>query len=177
MSDLLIENNAFVQKGDKLAVISNEIDYQDFLKFKNFILKFHTSLLSNDKIYFPETLRIGDFQNQLSELKILYKNFNKYDSLKPEQKEIKKIFNQINHHKRLHENLENQRNLFKENLDITKKDYVRKEDLLKDGLISETDIEQAKIEFLDKQRNFQNIQSIKFKTLLLSQILNGNTNN
>lgn len=156
---ILIKNKAIVKAGNPLAVIENTALFEDVLILKNELKKFSPE----DSLHFPivktSNLQLGNIGNAYTSFEKEYTAYNNYISLKPhnatlvahkiEKSEWQQRFNQ----------LKNQQSIAENEKGLKKKEFKRFKTLYEKGVISTQELEQKEVEYLQQEKNVQNLKT------------------
>jgi multidrug resistance efflux pump len=157
-----IEEDQNVNKGDAILYINNITDGRELVQLQKWIDAYEAIL--DPKLYgkleFVKGLQLGDVQGEYARLQL------KYNELQQTLNDVV-VFQQINHLsreiekiKRLNVSQMKEKIIYKAELELANKNYMRNESLHIDGAISDLDFEMAKTSFLQKERQYEGMNNI-----------------
>ncbi|PLX12919.1 MAG: hypothetical protein C0597_12430 [Marinilabiliales bacterium] len=172
IQNLYIKNNERVLKDQIIGVIENPGDYNSVEELADKMLAFKVkfepgeTMLLNFKSY-----RLGDIQNSYSRFSKHLDDYNKTIRLNYHQRKVELYQNELDKYDHYLNNLKNQTGILKEELELTRKQYLRDSILFSQVLLSESDLEQSKSLLLSKEYSLeQNISSISNTEIQLENI-------
>lgn len=150
-----------VESGDPIIYINNTTDQSELSQLQNWIEQYVK--VDDTKKYldlpFVFNLQLGSIQGEYANLQLRYNELLQtlkdgviYEQIKSLSREIDKI-------KTLNESQRREKVIYSQELELSRKDYSRNENLEKDGAISELDLEKAKTELLQKERQFEGMNN------------------
>ncbi|MCZ8330170.1 MAG: HlyD family efflux transporter periplasmic adaptor subunit [Flavobacterium sp.] len=156
---LLIKNQNIVKANTPIAVIENSADYK-----KVFLLKSITDTLKyRDIFYFPIEINnfseLGTIENAFSNFKNSYTIYRQYLDYKPHQIEKKSQSFESNQQQDRLSILSQQINIGSKELQLKKKELERFKILFDKGIISAQDWENRQFDYLQQERNQQNLKT------------------
>jgi multidrug resistance efflux pump len=156
-----IAEDEFVNKGDAILYISNTTDQDQLEVLQRWIEKYEsiTDPIQYINLKFEKGLQLGAVQGDYAGLQLRYNElqqtlkegvvFQQIDNL---SREIAKI-------KKLNKSQRKEKGIYKNELELTEKDYKRNESLNSDGAISDLELEQAKTTLLQKERQYEGMNN------------------
>lgn len=154
-------DDEFVNKGDEILYISNTTDQVQLDLLQRWIGKYEdiTDPRQYMNLEFVKGLQLGVVQSDYATLQL------RYNELKQTLKDGV-VFQQINNLSReiakikiLNNSQQKEKRIYKNELDLTDKDYKRNESLNSDGAISDLDLERAKTSLLQKERQYEGMNN------------------
>ncbi len=171
---ILVKNNTIVQEGDRLAIIESSASYKDVFKLKEVISNFNI----NSKLKFP----FGELKNlQLGEIESSFAVFQK--DIEANRLNINLEPYKIENNAQLSENIQinerlklllQQREINLQEINLLKTDMNRYTTLKEKAVISEQEFELKKINYLQAEKNFKNLESTisQLRSSLIDNIKN-----
>jgi|GEM_PF-5696660 len=153
---LIVEDKNPVKKGDLLAILEADIKWDKVNLLESIIDSFKFNVLVA-KYNLPEISGIGGFSKEYNYLR---KNVNKYQKyLENDFKSLKvaHLANEINITRKLNISNVRKKELFYEELSISKANYFRNVKLNNQGVVSDVTLEQVKTDYLKNKRFSQDI--------------------
>ncbi|SEB94962.1 HlyD family secretion protein [Tenacibaculum sp. MAR_2009_124] len=157
---ILVKDNQKITEGTPIGIVENTANYEDVFYLKSII---DTINLKKDSFSYPlenmPLLFLGDIENTYASFENNYIKYILNKQLQPYSNEA--IANSIttSELRRRLENLKSQKKINKTELGFKKKDLDRSESLFKKGVISAKDYETKQLEYLQAERNYQNMNS------------------
>lgn len=160
MENILIIDNASIQKNTPLAIIENTANYKDVYKLKAII---DTIKVNNKAFSFPidklPVLFLGDIDTQFALFENNYIQYTLNKDLQPFSNEALANKNTVSEsYRRLH-NAKEQLALNQNELNLKKKDLDRHKTLFEKGTIARITFEQKQLEYNQAERNFKSFES------------------
>ncbi|MEM9363619.1 MAG: HlyD family efflux transporter periplasmic adaptor subunit [Bacteroidota bacterium] len=162
LSQIFVGNGEFVSKGDILAELRNPAKYQDVLELKERLgnnPNYGEIPFDSLPHYFPNTLQIGDLQDEYVEFYQSLLNLILHDSLATNSKQIEIYTNQITENTRLLNQQYIKLNQFNQQLSLSRSQFERNQQLYDKGVISKSEFESKSQEYLEDQQQLQNLKS------------------
>lgn len=160
IDSLFVTNYQKVNKNSPLALIENTANYKDIIYLKSILDTLNiTSKHINFPVYQIPMLLLGDIENEFS---LFEKSYILYELNKNSQSFINaKLANKysLSQLKYRLQTLNYQKELNRKELMFKKKDLIRIETLFTKGIISEQEFDNKKLDFLQAERNFNNIDT------------------
>ncbi|MBX2872298.1 MAG: HlyD family secretion protein [Saprospiraceae bacterium] len=159
---IFVGNNQSVDKGEKLAVIENTANTEDVLRLQAIMEEI---TVSQQNFYFPfdslPVLSLGDIETSFTQFETDYYSYLLNKEWDPFQvEENANAISETELRQRLTA-LEQQVGFGQKELEIKAKDLRRQEKLEKDGAISQMELEEKQLSFVQAQKNQNNtIQAI-----------------
>jgi len=158
LEEIFVINNQLVQKGQRLAVIENTANTADVLLLQEAIDRI---TINNAALYFPfdslPVLFLGDIEAIFTRFETDYYSYlinKEWDPFRLE--EDANAISESELKQRLHA-LEQQVALSQKELDIKERDLRRQEQLQKEGVISQMDLEEKQLSYVQTQKNQNSI--------------------
>jgi hypothetical protein len=159
ISKLFVENQTNVVENTPLAVIENSANYKIVFQLKSIT----DTLKYNDSFYFPVELydfsELGTIENAFTNFKNSYTAYRQYLNYKPHQIEKKSQSFESNQQQNRLSILSQQINIGLKELQLKKKELDRFKVLFDKGIISAQDWENRQFEYLQQERNQQNLKT------------------
>lgn len=159
--ELYCNDNQFIKKGDLLAVIENTAVTQNVLQL---ITELNDCIITDTIVRIPYNIvsNIGEFgiiqasYSTFAKNVARYEMYNSFNLAKQEKESLKK---QCLSHNKYIQNLKQQLNLKRQEINFSKMEYRRDSKLYEKGVISKSEIEDAEKMFLIKQQEEQQFES------------------
>jgi multidrug resistance efflux pump len=156
---ILISNNGHVEEGDQLAIIESSANYQDVFKLKKVIGNYSLNTISKFPFNELKNLQLGDIESAFAVFQKDIEANRLNANLKPYEVQNNAQLSeniQINERLKL---LQQQRELNLQELNLLKTDMTRYTALKEKAVISEQEFELKKINYLQAEKNFKNLES------------------
>lgn len=161
IAKILVEEGQEVNKGDELLYISNTTNTDQISQLLQWIDNYEG--IEDQRKYleskFPKRLKLGPLQNDYS---ALFLNFKKLkQTLKNDIvfEQIENLTNEVEKFKELNQSLGREKKIFAKELELVRIDHDRNDALYKEGVFSITELEQAKTNLLQKERQYEGIEN------------------
>lgn len=161
VSELLVENQQTVEKGELLAVIESAVIKKDALQLETLLQGLEVSKKPSafTVVNLSESLELGMMQNQYARLSQQIKEVQYFLKEDITTQKIATLNQQINHTLTLNDNIKKQQKTLRKEVDLTSKNYQRNKQLNEEGIISDVDLEQLESSYLQYQRQLDNFES------------------
>lgn len=160
LTKLWVKDNQLVSKGDLLAILGEDGNWQQIFWLDSIITR------GNHLNLELQQLELGSITSVFEDFKRTLKQERQNKNLDISQKQVYAIQQEIQKLEELSENLNNQKQLFKKELVNEKSNYVRSKQLLTEEVISQLDYEQVENRFLQQKRSYESMTS----TILTNEI-------
>ncbi len=171
MEEVLIQNQENVKKGQALAYLETSADYKDVMKLKSILDTFQ---VKSGTFYFPieitQNLALGEIKTNYILFEKAYTDYILQKQLQPysiEKVAGNQTISEI--HSRL-KSLEAQKRIEANKLQVERSNFERNQKLHEQGVISANELEIKRLQYLQAQQNFQNID------LAISQLYESKAN-
>ena len=161
LTQINAKENQNVHKGDILAVIENNANFNDIKQIKSYIKSFVPEIKDFDSlnIKLPPELELGEVQTLYNSFRLKYQDYLNYQVLTPEKSRIDNYTLQmLSKEESLKDNLRRLQ-LYKVQLENEKKIYLKNEQLYKKGIISEVDYINKQSNYSKAKEKYQEIKS------------------
>lgn len=152
LTKLYVSDNQIVSKGDYLAIIENSAKEENMKYIKKFLVNF----LSKDTIYIElpmKDMELGEVQTSyLSFYQTLY-NYKQFRKNHYHEKKINILKDRISFNTDYYNGLLKQQSVRKKQLYLKEKQYKRDSILYLRGVISEQDLEETNVNYLNARLN------------------------
>lgn len=155
LKKIFVSDGQEIKKGDVLAYMDNEANYEHVLSLIDLIDKKED--IFSSKIIFPKNLQLGSIQLDYNRFLNAYLNYWLNKEVRPKEKEVAVLQIQLENNKVLESQLEQKQILFKKDLKLSIKDAARDSMLHAGGHIADQNFEMKQIKFIEKQRAYQDV--------------------
>lgn len=155
LTHIFVEPNQQVEKDEVLAEIENTANLDDVLYLRKNIANFKAKIMTLDslRLQYPPYLNLGAIQLAYGEFLTQYQNYILFNALAPSERESAMIKKQLEEQRSFLSKQQRQLSIFKEDLELSKRNYDRNQTLYEKGVISKAEFENASREYLtDKQQ-------------------------
>lgn len=156
-----VAEDEFVNKGDVILYISNTTDQEQLEILQQWIEKYEN--VTDSRLYinleFEKGLQLGELQGDYAGLQLRYNELQQ--TLKDDIvfQQINNLSREIAKIKTLNKSQRKEKVIYKNELELTKKDYKRNTKLNSDGAISDLGLEQVKTVLLQKERQYEGMNN------------------
>ena len=170
-----------VESGKVLAEIENPANYEDVIYLKQRLSDFNPDITDLDSLEkaFPTHLELGSMQFSYGEFLTQYQNYLLFNLLEPNTKEAALIRRQLSEQRLFLKQQQQQLRIFKEDLELSKNNLNRNEELFKRGVISKAEFESVSRDFLADQQQYEgfltNISNTKIAIANFNNLLTQST--
>ncbi|GAB5472046.1 MAG: HlyD family efflux transporter periplasmic adaptor subunit [Maribacter sp.] len=175
LTHIFVEPDQQVEIDEVLAEIENTANLDDVLYLGSSLVNFKTRIMTLDSLglVFPPHLNLGAIQLAYGEFLTQYQNYILFNALAPSERESAMIRKQLTEQRSFLNKQERQRNIFKEDLQLSKSSYDRNQTLYEKGVISKSEFENASREYLTDKQQYEGFLTAMSNT----QIAIANFNN
>lgn len=167
VQEILVQDKQEVEKGQVLAVLENTAHWQDVLRLEQWLLdtSAHDSL--------PEPLELGEQQNTFATLAQQWKDKQYFDAFNGVEEKISYLERQIQGLEHIRSSQVNQLAIFKRDYALAEKTFRRQQQLHKEKLSPDQELEAAEMTFLGHQRQLESARAALFQQELQIRQLQG----
>lgn len=168
IDSILVKNDSLVQQGDLILLMDNPTAIEDIRQLQKWINAYLKSSnnASLNKLKQPPKLQLGTMQNDYASLNSTFKEMQQSLSDYTVDDQINNLQNEMLKLQQLNESQQKEKNIYAQELSLTGKNYGRNRDLVKDGIVSQLDLEQVKMDLLQKERQYESME----KAIIQNQI-------
>lgn len=155
-------DNEMVSEGDDILYLHNTTQPNEIEKIIQWIEKYESITGFNEilKLPFPENLQLGNMQGEYANLSLRIKELKQnLENNKITIQKIEILSEEINKIERLNDSKKREKSIYENELSLTRKKNRRNESLLESGSISITDLENSKMELLQKERLYETMNN------------------
>jgi multidrug resistance efflux pump len=156
-----IAEDHFVNKGDVILYISNTTDQRQLEILQLWIEKYESITDPRDylNLEFEKGLQLGAVQGNYAGLQLRYNELVQTLKEGIVFQQVNNLSEEILKIKKLSESQLKEKGIFKNELELTEKDFKRNESLNGDGAISDFELERAKTLLLQKERQYEGMNN------------------
>jgi multidrug resistance efflux pump len=147
VSELLVKNNAVVQKGAVLAIMENTADWRDVLKLDQVLVSGANSFQKPSTNY-----KLGTLQTAYSTYSQNLRDYQYFIEQNGVLAKIDHLNQQIVSYKQLHANLLRQKEIQESEFALAEKELVRQKQLHAGGVVSDSEFEKFNAAYLQQKR-------------------------
>ena len=154
ISELFVEDNQEVKEGDLIAVIENATNHRQLFDLQKKLADMNSFFIYFDTpptAQFEQNYTLGELQAPYASFLKSYADYRHFITLSVHQQKINSINAQITRHKTIYEQLKLQAQIMEEQLKISERDLQNAETLFKDGVISKSEVENARSQNLQQK--------------------------
>jgi len=168
IDSIFIENNSLVEKEDIILLMDNPVSIENIQKLKIWV-DTYLSLSINTKqikIKHPPKIDLGMMQSEYAALGSTFKELQQSLNDHTTDDQINNLQSEMLKLQQLNESQQKEKNIYAQELSLTGKNYGRNRKLVKDGIVSQLDLEDIKMNLLQKERQYESME----KTIIQNQI-------
>lgn len=158
LEQVLAQNQQNVKSGEVLAYLETTANYKDVIELKSILDSFKPQSNSFDfPIQKTRILSLGEIETTYIQFEKAYTDYTLQKQLQPysvERASGQQTISEINSRVR---NLENQKKIEQSKAQLAKIDFERNEKMFAKGIISTSQMEQARLAYLQAQQGLENI--------------------
>jgi len=162
-ADFFVSENQIVYQKQFLGVIENSANFADlkwiFNSLDEFIIKMYNSDHPNKSLEFREDLDLGDLQSDYLVFLKSLREYVQFRELAYNVKQVNAVKSRILYYRQLNNQLKNQRNLFKKELNIIANRLKSDSSLYNQRVIAAIDLERTTSSYLLVLRNYESAQA------------------
>ena len=162
IEQLLVEDQEYVAANTLLATIENPANYKDVIRMEIFMEKLENSLgkwRQFTKLKIPTDLEVGSLNGTFSELIQVTRDLQYYLKQHAVFAQMASMEREIEQIKKLNVSLEKQEEMYQNELNLVRKNFERNQQLLREKIISEMELEKLESEYRAAQRQHENMRS------------------
>lgn len=154
---ILIKDHQVVQKNEILMILQSTANYRDVLSLKTIIDSISIVRLSEFPINQTSHYKLGELQGEYNAFAKALQDENIFKKLQPYTPESIATSQSIIETKARMLTLRDQKSIEITKYELSKKNYLRLENLYKQGVIPLMELENEKIKYLQAKQNLQNV--------------------
>jgi len=158
ITNIFKTDGSTVIKGDTIAVIENPANLKDIKYLSGLVLSFNPQRGNFDTIQHSkrfENLILGDVQSQFNVFSKAYSEYQLFIKQNYHEIKIKAIESQIKQYNQYYNRLLSQRNLTQQDLELSKKQFVRDSQLYRQEVIPALEYERSQATILSKKQSLE----------------------
>lgn len=156
-----VEEGSKVDQRDPVLLINNTTDVDQLVLLQDWIKRFEQ--IKDPKKYlkldFVYDLQLGIVQAEYANLQLKFNEFQQTLKDGVVFQQINNLTREIDKIKSLNESQKREKDIFNQELDLSRKNFKRNEELIKDGSISVLDVEQSKTSLLQNERQYEGMNN------------------
>ncbi len=157
---LLVKDKQEVAKDDLLAIIKNPANQEDIFELEDFLNRIKNKNSAElAKVKFPVNLLLGNLQIPYATFTQNVNDYNFFQNKNENQGKIEQLRTQQSFLKEMNVSLQKQEVTMNSAIDLARKNWERLKTLQKEQAVSIQDVEKAKGEMLQLQRELERMQS------------------
>lgn len=154
---IFIKDHQKVKKNEVLMVLQSAANYNDVLKLKKIIDSISSSQIFSFPITKVSNFKLGEIQSDFNSFSKAFQDEKLFTRLQPYAPENLAADQSLSEYRGRIANLQQQKNLEIAKFDLTKKNFLRSQDLFNQGVIATIELENEKIKYLQAEQNLKNI--------------------
>jgi len=174
ISQLFVTDKQEVKEGDYIAVIENATDYRDLFQLKKRLKAMSSFFVYFDtppEEQFEQNYTLGELQASYAAFLKSYADYQHFIRLSVHQQKINSIKAQVLRRKSVSEQLKIQVKIMEEQKKISERDLKNSEALFREGVISKSDVENARSNYLQKEFSYESAKtSLSNSRIEISQL-------
>lgn len=164
IEDFFISDKQEVKMGDSIAVIENPASYPDMFALRGELRRFRPILDANElsaitEFNFVNNMRLGDVQDEYAEFMKDFLDLKSFVEIDYYTKKIESIEEQLATHRLSYNYQYTQRQTLEEDYKLEEQDYARWQSLYDSSAISQSQLDDAKSELLQKQHAYESART------------------
>jgi len=154
---ILVEPDQKVAQDQILAEIENTAKFEDVVFLKKGLSNFEPLPISLDslQLLFPSYLDLGELQLAYGNFLTSYQNYILFNTLLPSAQESTQLLKQLTEQRKFLKNQQRQLVLFEKDLDLSRTNFERNQELFDKGVISKAELENVSRSYLDDQQQYE----------------------
>lgn len=167
---IFIKDHQEVKKDQVLMVMQSSANYKDVLALKKIIDSLSPNQLSSFPLTETSHFKLGELQGDYNGFAKAFQDEALFTRLQPYAPENLAANQSLSEYRVRIATTKQQKNLEQAKYELTKKNYIRSQELFNQGVISSMELENEKIRYIQAQQNLENIN------ISLSQMEEGISN-
>ena len=144
VEELFVSNGDLLQNGDPILYLKNTVDRNDVELLQSFMSNYQESSTgSRIHLDLPQHLSLGQMQSLYGQLFLKFKEYKQILGNRIAADQIENIERETNQTAKLNRTLIKEADMYDEERSLIEKDFQRQEQLFKDGVISEQELEKS----------------------------------
>ncbi|HAO05857.1 HlyD family efflux transporter periplasmic adaptor subunit [Chryseobacterium mucoviscidosis] len=167
---IFIKDHQEVKKDQVLMVMQSSANYKDVLALKKIIDSLSPNQISSFPLSQTSHFKLGELQGDYSSFAKAFQDEALFTRLQPYAPENLAANQSLSEYRVRIATTKQQKSLEQAKYELTKKNYIRSQELFNQGVISSMELENEKIKYIQAQQNLENIN------ISLSQMEEGISN-
>ena len=167
---IFIKDHQEVKKDQVLMVMQSSANYKDVLALKKIIDSLSPNQISSFPLSEASHFKLGELQGDYNSFAKAFQDEALFTRLQPYAPENLAANQSLSEYRVRIATTKQQKNLEQAKYELTKKNYIRSQELFNQGVISSMELENEKIKYIQAQQNLENIN------ISLSQMEEGISN-
>lgn len=162
IQNIYVKDNQKIKKGDLLAIIENPAVNNDVFLLKKKLTEFYTHLTGIDNIQsnlLEGNYRLGSIQSYYNGFLKSYVDYQRFFDLEYYDRKIVSYKDQISKYNLYYDRQYQQKKILESELAISKKQFLRDSSLFDRGVISESELQNARKKYLEQSYSFHGARS------------------
>lgn len=164
IEQFFITDKQTVKRGDSLAVIENPANYDDMFLLRDELRRFRPILDGNNlssitTFNFVNNMKLGDVQDEYAEFKKDFMDMKSFVELDYYSKKIEALETQIGDYRLSYNYTYTEKQTLEEDYQLETQDYERWESLYDSSAISQSELDNAKSELLQKRGAYESART------------------
>ncbi|MFC2089423.1 HlyD family secretion protein [Bacteroidota bacterium] len=159
---LFVEDNEKVERGKVLAVIENPADFEDVMAMEKLLVKVNLLAISQDPVTFPTNgnTDLGMIQGTYAGFQKKYRDYFDFILLDYHKRKVQLLQNELEQYRQYSIRLEERAEILEEEYRLSEKQYARDSTLFLQGVVSESNFEEAKSQMLSKRVSWHEVLTL-----------------
>jgi len=164
IEDFFIIDKQLVKRGDSIAVIENPAEYNDMFLLREELRKFRPILDGNELnsitgFNFRNNMQLGDVQDEYADFQKDFRDLMNFVELNYYSRKIETIDQQISDYNMSYNRIYTQKQTLQEDYELETRDYERYEALFDSAAISQSELDKAKSDLLQKKHSYESART------------------
>jgi HlyD family secretion protein len=164
IESFFIADKQLVKAGDSIAVIENPANFDDMFLLRDELRRFRPLLEGNElgsitSFNFRNNMRVGDVQDEYAEFQKDFRDLENFVELSYYSQKIEVLDQQISDHNLSYNYMYTQKQTLQEDYELESRNFRRYENLYDSAAISQSELDNAKSELLQKQAIYESART------------------
>ncbi|MEM9546158.1 MAG: HlyD family efflux transporter periplasmic adaptor subunit [Bacteroidota bacterium] len=156
-----VEESQEVYQGEPILFINNTTDKDQLIQFQDWIAKYEQVKEPKEILNLPfvNSLQLGMVQSEYANLQLKYNELQRTLKDRVVFQQINNLIREIEKIGILNESQQREKEIFMQELSLSRKNFSRNENLKNEGAISELEFEKSKTSLLQYERQYENMNN------------------